>query len=143
MALNGLEGVVEVRNESVGTGRGGACPAAGAPRWTGLQGSADLHMAELAAALPLDCFIRPLKYVDIVKVHVGHGGELAVLEGLLESLHTRRVGIVIVRSTAPLAEFEAFAARHGLEYIVRGILNDKGRDALLVDSTVFDSTTGF
>jgi len=111
--LGGLQGLVTVHRNTMGDF---ACPADGVV----LPG----HEASL------DCLLAKLPIIDIIKVHTGGGSELKILAGLNNILHSRRVGVVMIRSveTKP-AEIQALVEERGWPYTWRMSLT--GRDILL------------
>jgi len=113
VSLGGLQGLVSVHRHTVGDF---ACPADGVV----LPGS----------EVSLDCLLAKLPVIDIIKIHTGGGAELKILAGLSNILHSRRVGVVMVRSTETKpAAIQAFVAEKGWPYSWR--LSLTGRDVLL------------
>jgi len=104
VTLGGLAHAVQVHQLSIGD-RELNCSA--------LQGT---HRGD-AAGVPLDCFLDPLQFVDIVKVHIGYAEEFSVLAGLVRSLRAGKIGLCILRTTELTPSLvNTFVEAHGLPY---------------------------
>lgn len=88
------------------------------------------ELEELVATCLQDCLLPAMGFVDLLKIHVGGKGELAILHGAEGSLRARQVGLCLLRTTSvSMGEVQHFLQASVLHYAVRPVR--EGQDAML------------